>query len=261
MADGPSAWPGQARALFRSARDNHLCAVSYDPAAQQHRFRDYTCVHLHTYVTHLVAVFACVSPTPAHPIKSIHQPPRHDARAPVVGAGAPLAVSRQEAVWVGDDARLYRLDLDTLALVDHSAATGLLARAPLRLMDRCKVVYAGARDGRLVEESLQGGTQTRWKVTDHTADDAAPCVAGGIGAVCFEVVPQSARVLYRGAGDGRLWELWYGGEAWRLARRDDEEGEGVVALMEASPPPLPPASAGPALKRCRDGGVGVAMTG
>ena len=90
-----------------------------------------------------------ITPLPIHPRP---QPTRHDAGACVVGAGGPLAVSRQEAVWVGDDGHLYRLALDTLALIDHSAATGLLPRAPPRLMDRCKVVYAGARDGRLVED-------------------------------------------------------------------------------------------------------------
>jgi hypothetical protein len=143
-------------------------------------------------------------------------------------------VSRQDAVWIGDDQHVYRLALDTLAVIDHTAATGIQARGPLRLMDRCKVFYASAREGRLVEESLQGGTPTKWKVTDHTADHGAPHVAGGgwdaaaaAAAALFEVPFRSARVLYRSAEDGGLWELWYCGEAWRVARRGDEEGVGV----------------------------------
>ena len=250
MTDGPSVWPGQARALFRNARNNHLCAITFDAATKHHRFRNYTYVRaclaigtplstfhlfIHTHKTNTRTI------TPLHP--HIPPPTRHDAGARVVGAGGPLAVSRQEAVWVGDDGHLYRLDLDTLALIDHSAATGLLPRAPLRLMDRCKVVYASARDGRLVAEALQGGTQTKWKVTDHTVDHGAPRVASG-GPGVFEVVLQSARVLYRGSEDGRLWELWYCGEAWCLARRDDEEGVAASAV---------------AVERGR--GSGVTMTG
>lgn len=255
MADGPSVWPGQARALFCNARDNHLCAVAFDPATKQHRFRDYTYVRAYLAVgteLHPPAFRPHPQNKHAHPsLHSIHlrpQPTRHDAGAPVVGAGGPLAVSRQEAVWIGDDGHLYRLALDTLALIDHSAATGLLPRAPLRLMDRCKVVYAGARDGRLLEESLQGGTQTKWRVTDHTADHGAPRVAAG-GAGVFEVVLQSARVLYRGTEDGRLWELWYCGEVWRLARRDDEEGVATSSVAVVRP----------ALQW--DRGSGVTMTG
>lgn len=260
MADGPSVWPGQARALFRNAHNNHLCAVSFDRATKQHRFRDYTCVRalplrgdstVHPSTHTHKRTHATITPHHPHP-----QQTRHDAGAPVVGAGAPLAVSRQEAVWVGDDGHLYRLALDTLALIDHSATTGLLARVPLRLMDRCKVFYASACNGQLVEESLQGGTQINWKVTDHTAEHGAPRVAAGGGV--FEVVLQSARVLYRGAEDGRLWELWYCGEAWRLAWRDDEEGV-AASSVAAEEPPLSPASAGPELQRGR--GSGVTMTG
>ncbi len=219
---GPAVWPGEARALFRNAHDNHLCAVTFEPPTRQYRLRDYTCVRsikITNYgraTTDLFLTAAFIHPLP-------HS---KDARAPVVGHGAPLAASRQEAVWIGDDQHLYRLDLDTLALIDHSASTGIRAQAPLRLMDRCKVFYAAAGDGRLVEESLQGGSQTKWKVTDHTRDHGAPrvVVGGDVAPALLEVAFQSARVLYRGAEDGRLCELWYCGEAWRVARRDDEDG-------------------------------------
>lgn len=44
VAESPAVWPGQAWALLRNAHNNHLCALSFDPATRQHRFRDYTCV-------------------------------------------------------------------------------------------------------------------------------------------------------------------------------------------------------------------------
>lgn len=216
VADSPSMWPGQARVLFRNACDNHLCALSFDPATKQHRFRDYRCLTCRSLTQK-------DSASPPN-VTNLNTNGSHDARAPVVGAGGPLAVSRQEAVWIGEDHHVFRLALDTLALIDHSAATGICARAPVRLLDPCKIVYAEAREGRLVEESLQGGSQHQWKVTEHSQEEhRAPSVAAS-GSLLFECVFGSARVLYRGAVDGRVYELWYCGEAWRVARRDDEDG-------------------------------------
>ena len=84
-----------------------------------------------------------------------------------------------------------------------------------------QIFYAGARDGRLYEEWLQGGTETKWLVTDHSAKHGAPAVAGDSP---LEVAFQSGRVLYRGAEDRRPRELWYCGEGWRVALREDEDG-------------------------------------